>query len=94
MGRVAFETAVLHHDERGIVAPDQAGDVLGVRHRGAEHELVALRISADEGEGIGHFAIGQARILGTVLEDEDAAVGHDSVGNCGSPQQMFMGATT
>ena len=68
------------------LAADQAGDVLRVRHRRGQHHRVALRILGHQVERVRHFAL--------VLEDIDAAAGHDLVGNCGSGQQMFSGAAT
>ena len=47
---------------------------------------MALRIVGDQVERIRHFAL--------IVEVVDAAARHDLEGNCGSSQQMFMGATT
>ena len=72
---ISLETAVLHHDQRSFMSANQARNVLGVRHRRAEHELVTLRVSSDQRERVRHFAIRQTRVLRPILEDEDSAIG-------------------
>src|SRR5581483_5368027 len=67
----ALELPARHHHNRALVAADQARDVLAVRHRGTQHERVALREFGDQVEGVRHLAL--------VLEDVDAARGHDLV---------------
>ena len=58
-----LELAVIHHDDGSLVAADEAGDVLRVGHRGAQHDGVSLGVVADQVEGVGHLAL--------VLEDVD-----------------------
>src|ERR1035441_4523419 len=50
------ELAMIDHNHRAQMAPDQARNVLRVRHRGAEDHRVAFRILGQEVERVGHFA--------------------------------------
>ena len=85
---VASNIAVVHHDDGALVAADQARDVLRVRHGGTQHQRVALGVFRHQVEGVRHFAL----VLELPRKCRRCAI--TLCGNCGSPQQMFSGATT